>query len=156
MFYRPSGSVIHTLSRPLIEKIVHHTVNDYIPRPLRDRTLTKMEAISMVFFLLNLSTSASWRLIASFLGVSPRRLFLSTLGKQFNGMFIQSVFDAGGHAFQPPYARPWIKRLALIDWLDATVVKTTLQTECLEQLPTKRLTLPLNLVRQEELSEHDH
>lgn len=146
MFYLPNGPAVHTLSQSVVEKAVHHMAEGHIPRHIRDRNLSRVQAGSMVFFMINLGLSFPWKLIATFIGGAAKSLFASTVGKHINGVLLETIFFQGDVTFGPPYSRPWIKRLTLINYIDVSAVRTRLPIECLEELHTRVMTVPLSSV----------
>ena len=116
LYYK--NSPIHAITKDVISQAVHYMSLGHIPADYRSDTLTQTEAASFVAFSTKTAFSPIFNGITAYLGITPTATFTTTvIGKVLTQQLTDIIIHTGNVRLLPPFSRPWLRRLSLIDYI---------------------------------------
>ena len=118
------GQPIHVLTRDVIAQGVHTFCPGHVPAHIAAMNIDPRESMQFINYLCKLGVSPIESSIVAFIGHHSGQFRATVIGRQLMNHVTEQLMDLGQLYYQPPYSKPWNRRLCLIDYLDATLVRT--------------------------------
>ena len=116
MYYQ--NSPIHAINKDIIAQAVHYMSSGHIPAEHYSDTLTQSEAASFVSFTTKTALSPIFNGVAAYLGLTSSTTFTTTtIGKLLTQQLTDIIIHTGNVRLNPPFSRPWLRRIVLIDYI---------------------------------------